>query len=86
MKQEKTFAALFLALLLTGVHTRAQTIPQELVSYPETIFHNGVVLTVDTDEGDFTVAEAIAIRDGKILAVGFGRSDPPAGWASHAQG
>ena len=70
MNQEKAFAALSLALLLTVVHTRAQTIPQELVSYPETIFHNGVVLTVDTDEGDFTVAEAIAIRDGKILAVG----------------
>ena len=34
------------------------------------VFFNGKVLTVDTDEGDFTVAQALAIRDGRILAVG----------------
>jgi predicted amidohydrolase YtcJ len=34
------------------------------------VLYNGKVLTVDTDEGDFTVAQAVAIRDGNILLVG----------------
>ena len=34
------------------------------------IFFNGKVLTVDSDEGDFTVAQALAVADGIILAVG----------------
>ncbi|MBI4455709.1 MAG: amidohydrolase family protein [Acidobacteria bacterium] len=37
---------------------------------PDVIFHNGYVLTVDTDQGDFTVAQAMALGGGKILAVG----------------
>lgn len=36
----------------------------------EVIFFNGKVLTVDTDEGEFTVAEGVAVGGGKILAVG----------------
>ena len=31
------------------------------------IFYNGKVVTVD---GDFTIAEAIAVKDGKVLATG----------------
>jgi predicted amidohydrolase YtcJ len=34
------------------------------------VLTNGTILTVDTDEGDFTVAQAVAIRDGNILLVG----------------
>lgn len=40
---------------------------QLLMKYADLVLHNGQVLTVD--EG-FTVAEAIAVRDGRILAVG----------------
>ena len=42
-------------------------IPQELLHYPDFVFHNGIVLTVDPHD---TRAEAVAVRDGKILAVG----------------
>src|SRR6266511_3411416 len=41
--------------------------PPELVAYPTLVLYNGKVLTVDRA---FTVAEAVAVRDGRILAVG----------------
>lgn len=44
-----------------------QDLPPELVAYPEWIFHNGKVVTVDEKS---TVAQAVAVRDAKILAVG----------------
>jgi predicted amidohydrolase YtcJ len=51
----------------------AQNIPPELVSYPEMILHNGKIVTMD-DKGQSTnpgtIAQALAIRDGKILSVG----------------
>jgi len=51
----------------------AQTVPPELVSYPDTILHNGKIFTMDdksssTNPG--TVVEALAIRDGKIISSG----------------
>ncbi len=45
----------------------AQQVPAELISYPELIVHNANVLTLDAKD---TVAQAVAIRDGKFLAVG----------------
>src|SRR5687768_11053321 len=45
----------------------AQSAPPELVAYPELVLINGQVLTVDAQ---FAVAEAVAVRDGRILAVG----------------
>jgi predicted amidohydrolase YtcJ len=50
-----------------GRPAMAQTPPPELVAYPNLVLLNGKVLTVDAQ---FTVAEAVAVRDGKILAVG----------------
>jgi len=57
-----------IALGLTG-RAAAQTpgIPAELLAYPTLVLLNGQVLTVDPQ---FTVAEAVAVRDGRILAVG----------------
>ncbi|MGY8815385.1 MAG: amidohydrolase [Gammaproteobacteria bacterium] len=43
---------------------------QNTAEIADMILFNGDVLTVDSDEGDFTVAQAIAIQDDKILAVG----------------
>ena len=42
---------------------------QNTAEIADMILFNGDVLTVDSDEGDFTVAQAIAIQDDKILAV-----------------
>ena len=49
---------------------QAQELPPEVLSYADIILYNGQVLTMDRDQPPFTVAEALAIRDGKILAVG----------------
>ena len=49
-----------------SVSAQAQ-VPPELLAYPNLVVVNGKVLTVDQQ---FTTAEAVAIRDGKVLAVG----------------
>lgn len=54
--------------LLAGIGTlRAQNVPPELIQYPEAIFHNGNILTVNES---FAKAQAVAVREGKFLAVG----------------
>src|SRR6266540_2917267 len=60
---------LVLAFFLAGWPAAAQVqpIPPELLAYPNLVVVNGKVLTVDPQ---FTVAEAVAMRDGRILAVG----------------
>ena len=50
-----------------GTTVLAQQVPPELITYPELIVHNANVLTLDAKD---TVAQAVAIRDGKFLAVG----------------
>ena len=45
----------------------AQDLPPELIAYADIIFYNGKILTADEE---FTIEEAVAIRDGKFLAVG----------------
>lgn len=55
---------------LTTQSAQAQSgVPDELIHYPEFIFYNGQVLTADADQ-DFTIAEAVAVRGNRILAVG----------------
>jgi len=46
---------------------QAGAVPSELLSFPNLILVNGKVLTVDSR---FTIAEAVAVRDGRVLAVG----------------
>ncbi len=48
---------------------QSPNLPPEVLHYADTVLYNGQVLTADADT-DFTIAEAIAIRDGKFLAVG----------------
>ena len=51
----------------------AQSVPPELIRYPETILHNGKVVAMDnktTSTSPGTIAQALALRDGKILAHG----------------
>ena len=49
---------------------QAQDLPPEVAHYADIVFYNGSVLTMDRDQPPFTVTEALAVRDGKILAVG----------------
>ena len=46
------------------------SIPAELIAYPEMILYGGHVLTADRDDASYTVGQAVAVRDGKFLAVG----------------
>lgn len=52
--------------LVAPTPARAQ-VPAELLAYPELVLVNGKILTVDPA---FTIVEAVAVRDGKVLAVG----------------
>ena len=45
----------------------AQSLPPEVISYADLVLYNAKILTVDAD---FSLVEAVAIRDGKFLAVG----------------
>jgi predicted amidohydrolase YtcJ len=60
-----------LCLTLTAAFVAAMPswaqVPPELLAYPQLVLVNGKVLTVDAN---FTVAEGVAVRDGRIMAVG----------------
>jgi hypothetical protein len=55
-----------LSLLLSPAAASAQ-VPAELIAYPELVLVNGKILTVDPS---FTIVEAVAVRDGRVFAVG----------------
>ena len=59
-------ALIFLMFRPVGAQTN---IPAELIDYPDFVFYNGQVLTGDKDK-DFTIAQAVAVRGNRILAVG----------------
>lgn len=63
------FWSLTVSSIVFGVTTggTAQSIPPELVSYPQLILHNGKILTVDDA---FSIHQAVAVRDGRFLKVG----------------
>jgi predicted amidohydrolase YtcJ len=72
MAKRGYFPILILALLAWRP-VLAQTLPAELIRYPETILHNGKVVTMDnktTATSPGTISQALALRDGKILAHG----------------
>jgi predicted amidohydrolase YtcJ len=54
----------------TMVWVGAQDLPPEVIRYADRVLHNGHVLTMDQDMPPFSVTEAVAIRDGRIMAVG----------------
>jgi len=62
--------ALMFALVSAGAffaQAQQANLPPEVLHYADTILYNGKILTADKD---FTVVQAVAIRDGKFLAVG----------------
>src|SRR5688572_27117064 len=55
-------------LLALPASAAAQTgLPDAVIRYADIVLYNGKVLTADEK---FTIVEAVAIRDGKFLAVG----------------
>jgi hypothetical protein len=48
----------------------AGQVPAAVLAYPQLVLHNAKVLTLDRDDDRSTVAQAVAIRDDIILAVG----------------
>ena len=72
MTTRSSFWFIFFALLPLRF-ALAQGLAPELIRYPETILHNGKVVTMDnksTSTSAGTISQALAIRDGKILAHG----------------
>ncbi|MCH6570839.1 MAG: amidohydrolase family protein [Acidobacteria bacterium] len=73
MKEAKLAVALCALALVLGPAVwvaRAQDFAPEVLHYADMVFYNGHVLTMDRDQAPFTVTEALAVRDGRILAVG----------------
>ena len=59
-----SFGALVYGIIFSA-HITAQ--PQLVLNYADVVLYNGQIITVDDN---FSMAEAVAIRDGKFLAVG----------------
>lgn len=58
---------------LVATQVAAQTVPTEVISYPDVIVHNGKIYTMDDKSNSAnagTIVEALAIRDGKVLLSG----------------
>ena len=53
-----------------GAQAPQGPVPEALISYPDVIAYGGQVLTADKDDPSFTIAQAVAVRDGKFLAIG----------------
>ncbi len=49
---------------------QAQQLPPEVLRYADTVLYDGQVLTMDRDQPPINVTQAIALRDGRVLAVG----------------
>ncbi len=70
MNKQSIILIFTLTLILVFGHQQAlglQQFPAEIIHYPDMVLYKAKVLTADDN---FTIAEAVAIRDGKFLAVG----------------
>ncbi len=61
------FCVSVLAVALAVPSLGQQNLDPRIIAYPQMVLYNGKVLTADDD---FTIVEALAIRDGKFLARG----------------
>ena len=66
MTMQKQVMVLLAALVML-ISNPAGAQPQILMNYADLIMLNGKILTIDND---FTITEAIAVRDGRVLATG----------------
>jgi hypothetical protein len=63
----KQTAFLLIFLALCSIDAPAQTLSPGMIRYADLILHNGKFVTVDER---FTIAQAVAVKEGKFLAVG----------------
>lgn len=64
------------AVVLASQGVAAQNLPDILVNYPELIVHNAKIITLDDEaynSNPGTIAQAMAVRDGRILKIGSDR-------------
>src|SRR4029453_11038449 len=69
----RCFLRSFIVFAFAALPVWAQSVPTEVISYPDTIVHNGKVYAMDDKSNTAnagTVVEAVAVRDGKILSSG----------------
>lgn len=57
-------------LLIGLLPTYGQGLPEEIIRYADRVFYNGLVLTMDSDDTNFSIHQAVALRDGRIIASG----------------
>jgi predicted amidohydrolase YtcJ len=69
-KRQGTWLVVLALCFASGPSLRAQKLPDLVAHYADIVLVNGKVHTVDKDDPSYTVAEAVAIRDGRFLAVG----------------
>ena len=60
------WTCLWLSMTLGWAQSPAN-LPAEVIAYADRVFYNGKILTADEE---FTIVEAVAVRDGKFLARG----------------
>ncbi|MDA2934277.1 amidohydrolase family protein [Acidobacteria bacterium AH-259-D05] len=57
-------------LLIGLLPTYGQGPPEEIIRYADMVFYNGQVLTMDRDDTNFSIHQAVALRDGRVIASG----------------
>ncbi len=57
-------------LLMCLLPISAHELPEEVVSYADLVLYNGKIFTMDRDDPNFTIARAVAIREGRVMATG----------------
>jgi predicted amidohydrolase YtcJ len=67
IRRKNSWLVVAAAIAFISDRAAAQTLPAEVIRYADTVLHNGKIITVDAN---FSIAQAIAVRDGKILRVG----------------
>jgi hypothetical protein len=73
MRNHPIITSLASVLLSTSVYSVHAQVPDSLIYYPDTIYINSIVVTLDEhamNDDPGTIAEAIAVRDESIQAIG----------------
>lgn len=66
----RTLLNIAVLFALGAISAPAQQLPPEIIRYADMVLYNGKVITANDN---FEIAEAVAIRDGRFLAVGDSR-------------